>query len=479
MTDKKTSTIGLILRTKKTKASPYGIRPVSQVPADDVCVVCLGGNDSRSNKAANGNASIVNSEVVDYLDIKIPVYSVRYDFGDDDAYGQYARYRSLDESFVSSAGKFQGISKMDFSLTRKNVTSEFKRHLCSYLSYNGKRRSLDSIDGNLRGIKIYIDDNPTFVVPKLNKLLYSHMEKLGFSKQDADFVWERLSNCVAKEHSEYITDLFNATLLPRISENGERVSLDVASRRIRKINFVAHCHGAFVAQQMEKMAREKMTELGYTPREIKQILSQLLVVAHAPSCRFENTDAMLIGFMSAFDTVVDTPLNWVRAYIEQRRKQDIKYMVENKKTRMKHEWIPANPIYLNKKYGNMFMIARGFDFNLNTANASPDEHDNTHYESLDEQNADGYYLNMIAADILSSAIENSLKQSDGFVPLPPINELMHRPDADAKTIDAVFDSMKRDGNKFIADVYKFASENVKKMRGDKPIMKKVSNINKI
>ncbi len=472
MTDNKTSSIGLILRTKKTKVNPYGAKPVERIPADDVCVVYLGGNGSRTDKEANGNAKIVDNELVSYLKTKVDVYAVRYDFSDEDAYGQYARYRYLSENFLSSAGKFSGESKQELSLTTKNVTYEFKRYLYHYLvSDAGTKRPLDSIEGNLRGIKIYLGDNPGAVASKLNALVYASMEKLGYSRDEADTIWNRLENNIVQEHSEYIEKLFNATLLPRISDNGKRLPLDVAQRRVRKINFVAHCHGAYVAKKLEEKARTKMHELGYSPREIKDVLAQMLVVAHAPSCNFNNSDALFVSFMSAFDTIVDTPVNWVKAYIDQMRKQDIKYMVENKKTDIKHRWLPRGPVFLDKKHGNMFLIARGFDFNLNTASPSSDEHDNTHYDFMDKQNE----LNLIAADILSSGIENSLRQSKKFVPLPSIPDLMCRPDTDANTIKKAFESMKRDGNKFIADVYSFASEKVKKLRSDKPVVKKTQN----
>ena len=112
----------------------------------------------------------------------------------------------------------------------------------------------------------------------------------------------------------------------------------------------------------------------------------------------------------------------------------------------------------------MFMIPRGFDLNLNTASPSPDEHANTHYDRIENQNDDGYYLNLLASDILSSGIRNSLEQDKKFSPLPSVRELLHTPDSDDEEADAAFEMMKKDGDKFMVDVYTFARGMIQQMR---------------
>ncbi|MCR4917628.1 MAG: hypothetical protein K5912_01640 [Alphaproteobacteria bacterium] len=464
MSNETTSTIGLLKRVRKTKKNRYGIMPVKQIPGDNVCVVCLGGNGSRSDKAANGNAKIVGEEVIDYLGVDIPLYSVRYDFAEEDAYGQYARYKYLSEASLRSASTAMGDFQRYLSLYEDNVTAQFKRVLNRLLLGGGKKRSVDSIDGNLRDLKIFINENPAKIVSKMNKMLYENMLKVGYTAAEADIIWQRIQQSIVSEHTEYINDLFEATLLPRISDQGKRLSLDAASRRMRKINFVTHCHGAYVAKQLEEKTRRKMDELGYSADEIKQVLSQMLVVAHAPSCRFEKSDAEFISFMSAFDNIVDTPANWVRAYIETMRNVDVKYMVKNKLPNMEHAWMKYSPIYLDKKHGNMFMIPSGFDLNLNTGGPSSEEHENTHYDRIENQNNDGYYLNLLASDILSSGIRNSLEQDKKFSPLPCVRELLRNPDSDDKDVDLDFEMMKRDGDKFMSRVYIFARRAIQQMR---------------
>ncbi|MBE6447963.1 MAG: hypothetical protein E7018_01520 [Alphaproteobacteria bacterium] len=103
----------------------------------------------------------------------------------------------------------------------------------------------------------------------------------------------------------YIKKIFDTAFLPRISDkDGKRISTEEAMQNIRKLNIVAHCHGAYTFLKLEDMMTAKMKELGYTKQEQQQIQKQLLCVAHAPYCPLGISKSTLISFCSAQDDEV-------------------------------------------------------------------------------------------------------------------------------------------------------------------------------
>ena len=74
------SCIEIGLRTQKTDDNPYGYAKVNNIPADEVCVLYLGGDGATTDKAANGYAKIIKDEILADVDPSIPVYSVTYNF---------------------------------------------------------------------------------------------------------------------------------------------------------------------------------------------------------------------------------------------------------------------------------------------------------------------------------------------------------------------------------------------------------------
>ena len=82
----------------------------------------------------------------------------------------------------------------------------------------------------------------------------------------------------------FISELFHDYFLPLISQNNgtERLDLSEAKYRMRNVNIVAHSFGGYVVLMMEKMLAKKMTALGYTSREQKDIQKQMAVISLAP-----------------------------------------------------------------------------------------------------------------------------------------------------------------------------------------------------
>ena len=210
------------LGKKETGAIPSKrFRDVNKIPANEVCVLCLGGGLTQTDKQAHGYALLIENEVLKDLDAKVPVYSAVYDF------------ENCDRKLAQQA---------------------------SFIKYR--------------------DD---VLTPK------EKQEKI-------------LDKATEEElNPTYITEIFEKTLLPRISlHNGKgRLSKEEACKRIRKLNIVAHCHGGHVALKLEEKMQQALQDLGYTKEEKKLIQSQLLIVAQAPACPLRAFKSQFISFRSA------------------------------------------------------------------------------------------------------------------------------------------------------------------------------------
>ena len=76
------SFVSIGLRTKKTEDNPHGYVNVGNIPNDEVCVLYLGGDGTKDDKAANGYAKIIENEILDTIETDVPVYSVAYNFAE-------------------------------------------------------------------------------------------------------------------------------------------------------------------------------------------------------------------------------------------------------------------------------------------------------------------------------------------------------------------------------------------------------------
>ena len=74
------STIEIGLRTEKTEDNKFGWSIVDKVPYNEPCVLYLGGDGTNNDQAANGNAKIIDEDILKPMGISVPVYSVKYNF---------------------------------------------------------------------------------------------------------------------------------------------------------------------------------------------------------------------------------------------------------------------------------------------------------------------------------------------------------------------------------------------------------------
>lgn len=362
------SHVSIGLRTEKTENNPHGYREVEKIPANEVCVLYLGGDGSTTDKQANGYAKIIENEILNSIETKIPVYSVRYDFR------EHNKEMAIKWEFV----------KHHYEMRKKNIAQALA------------------------------DTTPEIKNPK------------------------------------YINDLFNQTILSRISDdNGQqRLSAQDAAKRIRKLNIVAHCHGGYVALKLEEKMQAKMQELGYSRQEQDFIQSQMLIVAHAPACVMGVSKSQFISFHSVYDSSVPSPNNLFYNYIVKNRGREISGTDNDTKKIDEDKFFDFKPSYFSGKHGNMFIIKRKYkDETLDVGMVDENEHNDVSYTAVN-QTKEGRIMAAFAKNILQNSIENSLLQEQEITPLPSLGRLILRgtPDIQAKQ-QKVFQMMKENGNR--------------------------------
>lgn len=373
------------LRCPKSEQNLYGWKRVDAIPPDEVCVVYLGGDGSRSDKDANGYAKIAENDIMGSLQQHIPVYGVTYDFGDTD---------------VGLARKIQFL----------------KNRAATLLS-----------------------------ATKKNDLM-----------KDA-----------ATENTEeaYIDKLYQNILASRVipKQKGRRFTAEEIAQNIRKITFISHCHGGYVAYGLERRLKEQLKSLGYSLADRKMIVSQMLVVAHAPACPLGVQQSSFYAFRSAYDGQGEIGWNILPSYINRRKREErCRFTAEQQNDTDKIEqnrWFDLQATYLEKK--RLFLIKQKHPW-LNDEDgpflANPAEHGDLTCNS--QQTEDGRGIMGISRNILVGGVINALANKEKFTPLPSIEELIldHRTNVDKKQqlqynakLSDIFRKMCANGKQLIAD----------------------------
>ncbi|MBR1380260.1 MAG: hypothetical protein IJ560_01590 [Alphaproteobacteria bacterium] len=419
---------------------------VKSIPGDCVCVVSLGGGGITDLSFGMRMSQIVNRELLNSMP-DIPNYVVVYDQGMSSPTRIQMQYETHRQNIVTNPPTDQPVN---LYINEQNINWVF-RHRVAPLITAGHQKLNFIFDGDKTRMKSEITKRISSITAKPQQYIKNIFPfDLYFSEP-------------------YMDDLFNAILLPRITdENGNRIPTDVAARRIRKINFRAHCFGAYVALGMEKRMQNKMRELGYCESEMKHIQSQMLVVALNPACPFGVSKSQFFGFMSAYDKQLQRPANWVTEYITNRRNSELN---DNKKWDMKRG-------FLSGKYGNIFFVKKRFALVGHGTNPpiGNDEHNNSHY-LYDGMTDDGRFIMQLSRNIIINGIKNSLTMDcDGdAAPLGPIEELILDGENDTK-IKREFTKMQKNGNRFMTDVYNFATQQIRENKIAQPAKQNSPNI---
>ncbi|MBR6355812.1 MAG: hypothetical protein IKR92_03050 [Alphaproteobacteria bacterium] len=276
---------------------------------------------------------------------------------------------------------------------------------------------------------------------------------------------------------QYITTLYHKILQPRISLlNGKgRLPLEEACRRVRNLTIVAHCHGGYVVSELEKKMRADMKRLGYNLGERKQILAQLLTVAHAPACALGVAKSQMISFMTVED--IEWPKsvtqrvnnNFLNNYLCERKRENKFHqqclMNGDEQGAAKHRAFNLPPCYFAPQQGNMFLIQeKSIKKNRDLFMVNNAEHNDIAY-GYGGKSEDGILMTMIAKNIIQNGIKNSLRQKDGFTPLPKLEDLIlgETPEYNAQ-LKTLFARMVENGKKLRNIVCQYAVDKLKKER---------------
>ena len=391
------STLEIGLRTEKTEDNKFGWSIVDKVPYDEPCVLCLGGDGTNNDRAANGNAKIIEEDILRPMGIKIPVFSVKYNLSQ------------------NSAPTSRGIA---FSKYHEN---------------------------------------------SLN------------SKTDDDKIYHKAD--VDDYHPQYIDELYHKVLEPRITlTNGKgKIATEEACRRMRMMTIVAHCHGGYVALELEKKLISEMHKIGYTTNEQKQILSQMLTIAHSPACALGVAKSQMISFITAADikwpksadrTVANNFFNNYLFDRQREHKSHFQGVIDNDMDRAtKNCEFKLKPCYFTSRHGNMFLIREKWQrtqedmFEVNMA-----EHNGIGY-GYEGKTPEGQLMTYISSNLIKNGIKNSLEQKEHFVPLPDLKTMIYGgyKEADEK-LSTLWKKMIDNGKAFRHEVYKYAVTKLKKCR---------------
>ncbi len=432
---------------------------VETIPGDQICTLYLSGAGLLTTDKGKELSNIVANQIL--LDMpnsrKISNYVYVYNGSDQKPLRriQFERYhKNLFEKIPKPSNlpkkynKDESDPKPDVSyiyITKQNFNRVFKTQIAPALMQG----NVEIDKGNLLMCFI-VDGDMQVLKPMLVKKLRELSNEIP-DKYLARLVKMQLINKIVPYDmvlkNDYVPELFVNAILPRITDNaGKRLTANHAAINMRKMNILAHCHGAYVVLRLSEIMREKMRALGYSAAEIKLIQSQMLVVALNPACPLGVTDMRVVSFTSAYDASTSRPANWIAKFIYNHVEQE---------TKTKRNW-NLQPGFLSGKNGDVFYVKQRFQ--LAEGLVSYHEHNNMHYVH-EKMTEDGGVLIRLSRNVIMSGITNSFAQGTKLIPLPKLDELI----LDGKNDEYItqrFKEMKQNGRKFMNDVYKHATVTV-------------------
>ena len=191
------SSIEIGLRTQKTDDNPYGYTKVDNIPADEVCVLYLGGDGATTDRAANGYAKIIQNEILADLDPSIPVYSVTYNF---EGHKQsVARKVSQIKHRTEVLSNNEDIDKTLSKATEeeynpKYVDDLFKKVILQRITlHDGKGKlSTEEACRRIRKLNIVAHCHGGYTALKLEEKMQEAMELIGYSNDERKKIQSQL-----------------------------------------------------------------------------------------------------------------------------------------------------------------------------------------------------------------------------------------------------------------------------------------------
>lgn len=205
---------------------------------------------------------------------------------------------------------------------------------------------------------------------------------------------------------KYIQEIFDRFVMPRISKDGKKIDAEAAARNVRKLNIVAHCHGAYTALMLEEMMQGRMKELGYSAEERVRIQKHLLVVAQSPYCPLGESKSTFVSFASARDMETSHHNNFEKALTAIRQEEKIPFS------------------FFPDRRGNLFLA--------DTMGKESDEHNFWGFHGNDTIDKQGQALILMEQKVLLNGIKNSLSPQPE---MPPVADLAADDNASRKLFE--------------------------------------------
>ena len=207
----KLSHMQLCQRVEKTRENEYGFLLVDTIPPDKPTVLVLGGNDTITNRAANGYMSDMEDLLKKYkLDGKVGIYSIIYDLKRNDF---YERKKLFQDHFRPTTSKYRISNDKYYKFYDDGTFTEFpfpadannpnyvkelfnKAFLSRITDKDGNKLPVDEACKRMRNLTVCAHCHGGHVFLKIEELLLSKMREIGFSDEERAKIQKELL-CVA------------------------------------------------------------------------------------------------------------------------------------------------------------------------------------------------------------------------------------------------------------------------------------------
>ncbi len=109
----------------------------------------------------------------------------------------------------------------------------------------------------------------------------------GEPSEESGIKGKQISNGNGRKES--LDDEFTQKyLFPLIEDDGKKIDVLQAMRNMRNVNIMTYCGATYSVLRMEECLKNRMSELGYSEKEISQIQSQMCVISYATNLKLRR-----------------------------------------------------------------------------------------------------------------------------------------------------------------------------------------------
>lgn len=187
--EKLRSQVAIGLRTDKTEENPFGWQKVAAIPAGEVCVLFLGGDGTKTDKAANGYLSSVE-DLLEKKGLKdnVKLYGIVYDFGD---YMHSGAARLVMMNNYHHRVRLRNEPQED-SINPKYINQLFDKAIKPRIAKDDKRISIEEAMMNMRKLQIVTHCHGGYTYLKLEEKMKQEMNDLGYSQNECKQVFSQM-----------------------------------------------------------------------------------------------------------------------------------------------------------------------------------------------------------------------------------------------------------------------------------------------